>query len=143
MAIPADSAAGRREFARRMEQNRQQEVLGEYEKIRGGWCYGEDEFRRELLLGVGRQLGQHHYGPERQEAEEDKGQQIAAAALKSAGWCESDLAQRPKGDPVKLALARRLQAETTLPLKWICQRLAMGSWKAVNRRLYELRKSQC
>ena len=32
-------------------------------------------------------------------------------------------------------LARRLRRETTMPLKWICQRLEMGSWKSVNRRL--------
>jgi hypothetical protein len=36
-----------------------------------------------------------------------------------------------------LALARRLRRETTMPFKWICDRLQMGSWKSIQRRLYE------
>jgi hypothetical protein len=47
------------------------------------------------------------------------------------------LASRRKGDPVKVGLALRLRRETTMPLKWICQRLEMGSWKSVQRRLFE------
>ena len=27
--------------------------------------------------------------------------------------------------------------------KWICDRLEMGSWKSVNRRLYEIGKTKC
>jgi hypothetical protein len=53
------------------------------------------------------------------------------------------LAQRRKGDAVKIALARRLRRETTMPLKWICERLAMGSWKSINRRLYEQKDTKC
>ncbi len=33
--------------------------------------------------------------------------------------------------------------QTTLPLKWICQRLEMGLWKSINRRLYEDRHLKC
>jgi hypothetical protein len=53
------------------------------------------------------------------------------------------LALRRKGDPVKIALAGRLRRETTMPLKWICARLEMGSWKSVNQRLYEQRQRKC
>jgi putative transposase len=143
MAIAADSAAGRKEFARRMEACRSVEVEGEYRKIRRGWCYGEDAFRSELLLQASQQMGEHHYGEERRESEENKAVRMVAAGLKEAGWKESDLASRRKGDPVKIALARRLRQETTMPLKWICERLEMGSWKAVNRRLYEARQIKC
>jgi hypothetical protein len=85
----------------------------------------------------GRQMGEHHYGQEQRESAEDKAARMVAAGLKEAGWQEADLALRRKGDPVKLALARRLRRETTLPLKWICHRLEMGSWKSIQRRLYE------
>ena len=67
MAIAADSAAGRREFARRMEASRRAEVIGEYRNIRRGWCYGEEAFRRELLLQASQQRGEHHYGRERRK----------------------------------------------------------------------------
>jgi hypothetical protein len=88
-------------------------------------------------------MGEHHYGEERRESAQDKAARLVDAGLKEAGWQESDLAKRRKGDPVKVALARRLRRETTMPLKWICDRLVMGSWKSVNRRLYEHRQIKC
>jgi hypothetical protein len=68
---------------------------------------------------------------------------LVAAGLKEAGWKESDLGLRRKGGPVKIALARRLRRERTMPRKWIWERWEMGSWKCVNRRLYEDRKTKC
>ena len=143
MGIAADSPAGRREFARRMEASRGLEMSAEYAKIRRGWRYGEASFRQELLQQTSRQLGQHHYGEQRRESAEDKAVRMLTAGLKAAGWRASDLATRRKGDPVKMALAVQLRRETTMPLKWICQRLAMGSWKSVNARLYERRQAKC
>jgi len=139
MNIAADSVAGRKEFSRRMEASRRVEVVGEYRKIRRGWCYGEDVFRRELLLQASQQIGENHYGEQRRESDEEKARRIVASGMKEAGLKENELATRRKGDPLKIALARRLRLETTMPLKWICQRLAMGSWKAINRRLSEAR----
>ena len=34
----------------------------------------------------------------------------------------------PKGHRAKVRLARRLRQETSLSLKWIAQRLHIGSW---------------
>ncbi len=33
------------------------------------------------------------------------------------------------GDPGKLQMASRIPSETTLSVKWVAQRLHMGSWK--------------
>ena len=41
---------------------------------------------------------------------------IIAAELKRGRWQEADLKTRPKGDSVKVALAARLRAETTMTL---------------------------
>ena len=41
-----------------------------------------------------------------------------------------------------LATAARLRQETTMTLKWISQRLEMGAWTHLNRRLYEQRQSE-
>ena len=84
----------------------------------------------------------YHFGEERRESAEDKAERLVAATLREAGWKESDLSLRRKGDPVKIALARRLRREATLPLRWICARRQMGSWKSVNRRLYEQREGK-
>jgi REP element-mobilizing transposase RayT len=110
MGIGADSPAGRREFVRRMEASRGMEMSAEYNKIRRGWCYGEEAFRRELLLQASQQMGEHHYGHERKESAEDKAARLVAAGLQAAGWQESDLASRRKGDPVKMALGRAIAA---------------------------------
>jgi hypothetical protein len=125
-----------------MEANRRVELRTEHRKIRRGWCYGEDAFRRGLLLQASERIGEHHYEEERRKSAEDKAARMVAAALKEAGRQESDLARRRKGDPVKIALAQRLRRETTLPLKRICERLEMGSWKSLNRRLYENRQTK-
>jgi hypothetical protein len=46
-----------------------------------------------------------------------------------------------KGDPWKVRMAARLRRETTMTLKWIAERLCMDSWKHLNGRLDEPRKS--
>jgi hypothetical protein len=38
-------------------------------------------------------------------------------------------------------MSGRDRPEWTMPRKWICDRLEMGSWKSVHRRLYENRKT--
>ena len=64
------------------------------------------------------------------------------AGLAKAGWTEEDLAQRRKTDALKLRLAARLRRETPVTLKWIASRLQAGTWKNLNRRLYEYRESK-
>jgi hypothetical protein len=47
---------------------------------------------------------------------------------------------RTKGDPVKVALAARWRAETTMTVWWIAERLAMGTRGYLNHLLYRRRK---
>ena len=56
--------------------------------------------------------------------------------LKRLKWKERDLAARRKGDPEKVKLALRLRAETAVTIKWIAQRLQMGTWTHLNHLLY-------
>ncbi len=53
---------------------------------------------------------------------------------------EADLKSRPKGDAVKVALAARWRAETTMTVGWIAERLAMGTRGYLNRLLSRRRK---
>ncbi len=55
-------------------------------------------------------------------------------------WQEADLKSRPKGDSVKVALAARWRAETTMTVGWIAERLAMGTRGYLNRLLSRRRK---
>jgi REP element-mobilizing transposase RayT len=142
MGILRDSAAGREQFQQGMEERRTQEVGADWKAVREGWCLGGETFRQELLAQVGGRMGEHHYGAERAESAEDKAGRIVVEELGRAGWTEAELPLRPKGDPVKLAVATRLRRETTVTLKWITQRLAMGAWTHLNRRLYEQRRAE-
>jgi hypothetical protein len=47
--------------------------------------------------------------------------------MKRLGWNEAELKRRRKGDRGKARMARRLRRETTVSLRWIAERLRMGS----------------
>ena len=140
MGLPQDSRAARRQFELRMEERRSQEASDDWKKVRRGWCLGEESFRRELLAQMDGRMGEHHYGAERQESAEEKSERMVREGLKKAGWSEEDLGLRRKSDPVKIKLAAEVRRETTMTLKWIAERLQMGAWTHLNKRLYERRK---
>ena len=87
--IPKDSPAGRQRLERALEER----LLAEE---------GEEKFREELLTQMSERMGAERYGEERAEE------------LKLGRWQEADLKTRPKGDSVKVSLAARLRAETTM-----------------------------
>jgi hypothetical protein len=130
--IPKDSAAGREEFGRQMEQRRREEAAADYRSIRRGWCLGNEEFRQELLAAATERVGPSHYGSDRQETDEQKAERMVRQELQRLGWKEDDLPGRRKGDKEKVKVAGRLRQETTMSLKWIAQRLSMGSWTYVS-----------
>ncbi|HWY74875.1 MAG TPA: transposase [Verrucomicrobiae bacterium] len=136
-SIPFDSAAGRREFGRRMELRRQTEDQpGEFQSLKRGWYLGDRKFRRELLAQMKQLAKEHHYGKDRAETEMEHAESVVKDGLKKLGWTESNLGAVRKGDPRKIKLAVRLRAETTATIKWIAERLQMGSWTYVNHLLY-------
>ena len=142
MGIPKDSPAGRRQFELRMEERRAQETGGDWKAIRRGWCFGDKTFRKELLAQMTDRMGEHHYGEERMESATEKAEQIIRRELNKRRWAEDALEQRRKGDKWKVRLAARLRTETTVSLKWIAERLRMGSWRHLNGLLYKLRANE-
>jgi hypothetical protein len=138
--IPKDSAAGRRELERVVEERRAAESGADYKAIRRGWCFGAKAFREELLAQRTERLGAEHYGVERLETAEAKAERIIAAELKRRKWREADLAARAKGDLGKVAIAARVRVETVVTVAWIANRLQMGTAGYVNNRLYRWRK---
>ena len=127
MRIPRDSTAGREEFERSMEARRQGDEPGDWKAVRRGWCFGEEQFRRELLEEMSGKFGVHHGGRERMESAEAKAQRIVAEEMARRGWSVADLEQRRKADAEKIRIARRLRAETTMSWGWIAERLGMGT----------------
>ena len=138
--IGQDNAAGRRWLEAELEERRQSEAGADYKTIRRGWCFGEQAFREGLLEQMSQRMGAEHYGPERLETGIEKAERIIRTELKRRGWPEGDLAKRAKGDLGKVNLAGRLREETTVTVKWIAERLQMGTPGYVNNRLYRWRK---
>jgi len=95
--------------------------------VRRGWCLGDEAFKKELIEAMSERMGAEHYGEERQETAEAKAERIVQGELKRRGWTAKTLAQKRKGDPVKVKIAQRLRAETTMTSGWIAERLAMGT----------------
>ncbi len=140
--IRSDTAAGRREFERRMEGRRAGEGDAEQWKgMRRGWCLGSEPFKRGLLERLQGHLGPNHSGQMREQAARARAEAIIGAELKRLRWKEVDLSRRPKSDPGKLALAARLRRETTLTVEQIADRLRMGSRKSVAPKLHAWTKA--
>jgi len=140
--IAEDSAAGRREFESRMEARRTEESNeAALQPLRRGWCFGSEEFRQQMLERIEGQTGDHHSGGLRRDNAESRAKRIIAEELRRLGWKEADLAKRRKNDPDKLALAARLRKETTLSLKWIAERVGLGTSKSANSNLHRWMKT--
>ena len=125
--IPRDTPAGRSEFERRMEVRREQDDPAEWKKVRRGWMLGSEEFRKELLERMNASAGPSHYGAELRESEEEKAGRIIAQEIQKLKFPKIDLDQLTKSDARKIQIARRLRQETTMPLRWIAERLQTGS----------------
>ena len=136
-----DSPAGRERLEQALEERRGMAEGGEFKAIRRGWCLGAETFRQELLAQMSARVGREHYGAERAEAEATKAERIIAEEMKRRKWKAGDLRSQPKGSAVKVALAARLRAETTMSVGWIAARFGMGSRAYVNQLLYWQRKS--
>jgi hypothetical protein len=135
--IQQDTAAGREQFERRMEQRRGEESDGsEWKPLRRGWLLGSEEFRAKLLEKMEGQLGEHHSGQLRHQSAQAKGERIIGEELKRLKWQEQDLKEHRKTNADKLAIAVRLRRETTLTIRESAERVHLGSWKSLNNRLY-------
>ena len=140
--IPGDTEAGREQFASLMERRRGEESGADYEQIRRDWVLGSEAFRQELLAAVVERVGPSHYGAQRQETSLQKAERIVKEEIERLGWREDELWARRKGHRAKVLLARRLRQETTMSLKWIAERLHMGSWTYVSNLLNERPQTQ-
>ena len=96
------------------------------------YCLMRNHFRQKLLAAAVERVGPSHYGAQRQETGVQKAERIVKEEIGRLGWDDDELRARRKGHRAKVMLARRLRRETTMSLKWIAQRLQMGSWTYVS-----------
>lgn len=101
-----------------------------------GLVSGKRSFPAELLAQVSERQGRWHYGAEWVESAPAKAERLLAKELARLGWAEADLALRRKGDRLKVSLAAKLRAQTTMTLEWIANRLQMGTHGHLTHLLY-------
>lgn len=65
-----------------MEQRRRLDDPEALQKMRRGWYFWGEEFRRELLVQMEGKMGRYHGGAERRERAEEKAKQILKEELK-------------------------------------------------------------
>ena len=132
-----DTAAGRERFEAQMEQRRREETEPEALKsLRRGWRVGSESFRRQMLLRMDGQLGEHHSADVHWRSAQTKAERIIVEELHRRGWEEKQLAARRKNDPEKLEVAARLRRETPLSIKAIAARVGLGTSESANATLH-------
>jgi hypothetical protein len=137
-----DGASGRRRLRAALEQRRGAAKGDEFQAIRRGWFFGEEESKRELLARMPEKTGPSYYGEAVQEGAEAKAERVVREELKRRKWGEDKLARRRKGDAGKVAIAQRLRGETTVTLAWIAARLQMGTKTHLAHLLYGSRRNK-
>ena len=130
--LAKETRRARLEFRRRMEHRRVDANDPAAEAIRRGWFIGPQEFIARLVDRLDRPVSEHHHSRERTQTDEQKAEAIIRAFLAKIGWGNKELKRHRKSDPHKVKLAQQLRTRTSVSLKWIAQRLEMGSWTHVS-----------
>ena len=125
--IQKDHAPGRKRFEARMEARRWEEDEEVWKKIRRGWYLGDKSFKKELLEELKEGTGSKGGGDAVRELEEARAERMVREELKRNGLASAQLSGLRKGDQRKIRIAKRLRKETTMSMKWIAQRLGMGT----------------
>ena len=125
--LEEDTAATRREFARRMEALRLEPDRSSDELLRRGWKLGAEDFGDWLAHKLSRRGRSGERASERAETDEALAERLVLEALARMRWRELDLAMHAKGHNAKVRIARQLRAQTPMSRQWIADRLRMGS----------------
>lgn len=128
-----DRAKDRRAYGQRMEE-RAREGMEEktLRQMRRGWMLGGEAFRDRVLDWMEKNAGGAGMRKlRREETDADHGQRhaerIIARMREALNLSEREMAAARKGDWRKRLIAQRVREETSVTLRWLGARLAMGS----------------
>ena len=134
-----DRAADRRRYGQRLEERAKEDVDAEQLRpLREGWLLGREAFRDRVLdlmesrgMNAARKI-------RREQTDEDHDQRHAERliieSLAALGIGEEELLTGSrKGDWRKRVIAHRVRSRTSVSLRWLAERLRMGSEGHVSR----------
>src|SRR5439155_9083765 len=105
-------AKGRRRFAEAMEERRSKDQPAPWKALRRGWYFGGAATKEELLERMGREMGEHHGGEERQETDEQKAHRLVLEELRKRGWTEQRSEERRVGKEWRFEIVVELRIKT-------------------------------
>lgn len=159
-----DTPKGRREFLEMLEervdwkhpskagavycQGEGRPKLAVHAALRRGWVFGSQEFREKMLKLLSRQLrrasrkkADGYHGQEIMEHGERQAEALLKAGMEYFKLDATQLRQARKSDLRKGQLAEIIQAETTVKLDWISERIGMGTRSGCCKTIRKVRES--
>jgi putative transposase len=135
----ADTPHGRKSYRAMMEKRLLEmrhscepwKVDEAWNKIRRGWCFGDDTFRKSMLERLDGSLGSVRRdsvsGAEVALHDEAEAERLVCLGMSALNLEEDDLSRMIKGAPSKYAIAWLVRKHTSVRTRWIKDRLLMGS----------------
>ena len=129
-----DTSEGRRRYAQRMRERAVATLSGEdgaeLARLRRGWCLGGESFRERMLSLLGKVdefCGAKSDAPSESESHgETRARELIEAGLAHFGLRNEDLADLPKGEPRKLAIAIVVRGCSAVSNRWLADALRLG-----------------
>jgi putative transposase len=127
-----DRAKDRRAYGERLEERAREglseEVLGQ---MRRGWVLGGEAFRDRVLDWMDKSAAGKGGKVRREQSDQDHGQRQAERIIKTMVKAlkvnEAELLAARKGDWRKRLIGQRVRVDTSVSLRWLAERLKMGS----------------
>jgi REP element-mobilizing transposase RayT len=149
-----DTASGRRKFVERLERrarDEKAEVCGAgaiegqslQSTLRRGWYWGSQHFREKLATLLERRTRSnrnYRSSPSGRAHDLAVAERILEEGLDAAGLEKSDLPHLKGSDPRKVAIARAIHANVTVPQAWTAEQLHMRSAANVSQQIRRTRK---
>ena len=120
------------------------ELEAQWKVLRRGWYVGGESFLEKLekLLGpvVKARRAESFSGGAKARHDELAAEEALARGMKVLGLRQGQLEQLPKAAPEKIALAWWVRQRTTVPLRWVTERLEMGHYTRVAQAVSRMRR---
>jgi len=121
------------------------ELDEEWKGLRRGWYVGERNFERNWRSGLGMAVRgrkpESHSGRAKQAHGEAAAERCLELGLAALGVTEGMLGEMGKGALEKVALAWWVRERTTVPLRWVSERLGMGHYTRVTQAVSRMRRN--
>ena len=121
-----------------------EELEQAWKGLRRGWYVGGKSFLAKLARYVGPALAgrrrESFAGAAKATHDQAAAERALARGLKALGLSGQALAELPKGAAEKVVLAWWLRQRTTVPLRWVSERLGMGHYTRVTQAVSRMRR---